>query len=73
MKFKLHFQRRYSVLITIIACAASILMLVKRFGFPEDQLVQILWLSLGFLLLIIVVAAPVALLMRWLASRGDDE
>ncbi len=73
MKFKIHFQRRYSVLITIIACASSILMLVKRFGFPEERLLQILWVSLGLLLAIILVAAPVALLMRWLASRHDDE
>ena len=73
MKFKIHFQRRYSVLITIIACASSILMLVKRFGFPEERLLQILWVSLGLLLTIILVAAPVALLMRWLASRHDDE
>ncbi|MFL0799276.1 MAG: hypothetical protein K6L80_02395 [Agarilytica sp.] len=73
MKFKVRFQRRYSVMITIIACASSILMMVKRFGFPEEQVVQIIWVSLGFLVAIILVAAPIAFLGRWIAERADKQ
>ncbi len=73
MKFKVRFQRRYSVMITIIACASSILMMVKRFGFPEEQVVQIIWVSLGFLLAIILIAAPIAFLGRWIAERGEKK
>ncbi len=73
MKFKIRFQRRYSVFITIIACASSILMLVKRFGFPEEDVVQIVWICVGFLVAIICVAAPVAFISRWLSDRSEKD
>lgn len=71
MKFKVRFQKRSSVIITILACASSILMLVKRFGFPEEQVVQIVWISFGFLIVIMLFAAVIALFFRWLAIRQE--
>lgn len=71
MKFKLRFQRRFSVFITIFACASSILMLVKRFGFPEEEVGQILGICFGFLVVIILLAAPIAFFSRWFADRSE--
>lgn len=48
-------------------------MLVKRFGFPEEDVIQIVWICVGFLAAIICVAAPVAFFSRWLADRSNKE
>ncbi|MFL0809301.1 MAG: hypothetical protein K6L76_02685 [Agarilytica sp.] len=71
MKVKFRFQKRSSVAITTIACASSILMLVKRFGYPEDELIKTIWISLGFLVTIIFIAAALALLIRYFANKNS--
>lgn len=48
-------------------------MLVKRFGFPEEDVVQIVWICAGFLFAIICIAAPVAFVSRWLADRSEQD
>lgn len=73
MKVKFRFQKRSSVVITTLACASSILMLVKRFGYPEEELVKTIWISAGFLLLIILLAGVVALGIRYLHRRQVED
>lgn len=74
MKFKLHFQRRFSVMITIITCASAIYMMVKNFGYPQERVLEIAVTSVILLAVILVIALPVALLIRWVNNRrGRDE
>ena len=69
MKFKVRFNRRYSVFITLFACAASIWMLVRMFDFPLDMLVRIALICVVSMLIIVLLAAPIAFIGRWFADR----
>ena len=71
MKFKIRFQRRYSVFITLMACAASVVMMMRNFGLPEETVIKYAWICLFLLAAILVVAAPLALIMRWLSNRRE--
>ncbi len=73
MKFKVHFQRRLSVIITIFACASSILMMVKRFGFPEEEVINSIWISAGFLVVIIFIAVIIAFVIRLISDKREKE
>lgn len=73
MKFKIRFQRRFSVMITIIACASAIYMMMKNFGYPQERVVEIAITSFILLGAILAIALPVALLLRWLSNRRERD
>ena len=73
MKFKIRFQRRFSVMITIIACASAIYMMVKNFGFPQERVLEIAVTSVILLGAILVIALPVALVIRWVNNRRERD
>lgn len=69
MKIKIRFNKRHGLITTLLACAFSIWMMVRSFGFPADQVMKIAWICLLFLAAIIIISAPIALVSRWLADR----
>lgn len=74
MKFVVRFQRKVSVMITIIACASAIWFMVKRFAFPEETVIEFLIMCLVLLFFVILVTAPIALIGRWFADKaGRDD
>lgn len=73
LKLRFKVNKKFNLLITILACASSIGMMVVRFDYPVEKVFTVLWISMGLLVLLIVLAAPVALLLRWFNSRSDED
>jgi Flp pilus assembly protein TadB len=72
MKIKLRFGRRYSVFITIAACAAAVVMMVKNFGLEPQAVLEFALIIVILLLALVVVAAPLAFALRWLVNRRNQ-
>ncbi|WP_188151549.1 hypothetical protein [Teredinibacter waterburyi] len=72
MKFKFKISKRYNMIVSLLACVAALWMLVTRFGYPVEKIIEIFWICLAFLVVVFLITAPLALLLRWLLSRGDD-
>ena len=72
VKFKIKISKRYNMIVSMIACGAALWMLVTRFGYPVEKIIEIFWVCLVFLIVVFLVTAPLALLLRWILSRGDD-
>ena len=60
MKIKIAFKRRQTVYITILACAASLWMMVSRFGVSPEKLLTYLAISVALILVLILLAAVIA-------------
>ena len=73
LKIKIRFNRRYSTFITLLACAFSLSMMVRTFGFPVEELTKIGVISLISLVSIVLIAAPLALLLRYIANKHEQE
>ena len=61
---KVKFNRRYSLYITIVACAVSVWLMVGSFGFPVSEVIKFAWICLLLLAALIVVAALLAYISR---------
>lgn len=72
MKVSVRFNRRLNFVVLLFACAASIAMMVVRFGLTVDTIVQVAWIAVVVIGGIVIIAAPIALLIRWLVSRRDS-
>jgi len=58
--------------VTITACVAALALMVVRFDYSPEKLLQVFWICLILLLAILAVALPAALLLRLLGRRNDD-
>jgi len=73
LKINFKVNKRYNFFVTLFACAAALWMMVTRFNYPVEKLLTIFWICLAALVLILVITAPLALLLRWLAVRRDRD
>ncbi len=71
MKFKVKIDKRFNLRITLIACASAIAMMIVRFDYPPEKVAEIALVSVVLLVLILALAIPAALLLRWLNGRND--
>ena len=72
MKIKIAFKRRQTVYITILACAASLWMMVSRFGVSPEKLLTYLAISVGLILVLILIAALIARGLYALMAAGKN-
>ena len=72
MKIRLKVNKRYQFMVLLSACGASLWMMVVRFGYPVEKLIQGFWIIVVLLGAIVVVALPVAVFLRWLKGRKED-
>ena len=72
VKVKFKMRKGSGMYISIIAGIAFILMAVTRFGFPVEKIIEFLWICFVMLVVLILLAAPVALLIRWWSNRHDS-
>lgn len=71
MKFRIRFNRRHNIYITLFACAACLWMMVARFGLSVDRLISIALISLFFLIAIGGLAAIVGFILRYIQDKKD--
>ncbi len=64
MKFKVRFNRRHNMYITLFACAVGLILLVTRFGLTLEQLGTYALITLGMLLVLVGIAALLGFLLN---------
>ncbi len=69
MKVKFKFNRRYSMVITLLACASSLWLIMTRFHFPAEEVLNIAFICLVLVVPLILFAAIVAFVSRKIADR----
>jgi len=70
IRFKVN--KRFNVFVTVFACAAAIWMMVVRFDYPIEKVFEILWVSVVFLVGLILLAVPFAFILRVWNARHDQ-
>ncbi len=71
MKIRFKFSRRINVFITIFASCAIVAMMIVRFQYPVEEVLEILWVTLFFLVVIVALAAAIGFVFRWIAERRN--
>lgn len=66
MKITFRHSRYISFIVTMLACAASIVMMVKFFDYPVSAVMMYLFVCVTLLLLLIVVSACLAFIFRFI-------
>lgn len=69
MKIKLRFNRRHNTYITVIACAAALVMMVTRFGLPINVFLQYFIITLICVGVLLVLAALTGFLLKLILHR----
>lgn len=62
-------RRGSGIYVSVIAAIAFVYFVIDRFDFPVEKVLEFLWICVVLIVAIILVAAPVALLIRWWANR----
>jgi len=72
LKFKFKFKKRTGVFASLLAGASFIWLATARLGLPREKVVE--WLGISFALLVILVlfAALLAFLLRWIMGRNEN-
>jgi dolichyl-phosphate-mannose--protein O-mannosyl transferase len=71
VKIKIQYNRRYSMVITMLACASSVWMMINTFGFPVENVIKFVWICLVLLVALMLVAVPLAFVMRKLSDSRN--
>lgn len=64
MKLKIKFNRRHSMIITLLASACSLWLMMKSFHFPAEEILKIAVICFVLIVPLIVCAALVAFISR---------
>lgn len=59
-------------MVTLLASASCVWMMVVRFNFPVNKVLNYALISVGMLILLTAVAAPFAFVIHWLRNRNQD-
>ena len=72
MKVKFKMRKGTSIYVSLLAGIAFIWLAVTRLDFPVEKIIEFLWICFLMLVVLILLAAPVALLIRWWSNRHDS-
>ena len=72
MKVKFKTRKGSGIFVSIIAGIAFIFMAVTRFDFPVEKIMEFLWICIVMIIVLVLLAAPVALFIRWWSNRHDS-
>ncbi len=72
MKVKFKVRKGTGTYVSFIAGIAFIIMAVTRFDFPIEKIFEFLWICILMLVILVLLAAPVALLIRWWSNRNKS-
>jgi hypothetical protein len=73
VKFRFKTRKASSIYVSVLAGLAFLYLVVTRFNFPVEKVLEFLWICFVLVVAIIVVAAPLALLIRWWSNRRDRD
>ena len=71
MKFRFKSRKASGIWVSVLAGVAFVWMAVTRFDVPADKVLAFLLMCLLMVVAIVLVAAPVALAIRWWSNRRD--
>ena len=69
MKFKVNFNKRHNIYITLFACFVGLWLMVNRFGLSLSTLLSYTIISVGLLLTVIALAAVAAWILRLISRK----
>lgn len=69
MKVKFKVRKGSGIYVSILAGLAFIAMAITRFDFPAEKVLQFLLVCVAMVAVAMLVAAPLALLVRWWINR----
>ncbi|TVZ39118.1 hypothetical protein P886_3509 [Alteromonadaceae bacterium 2753L.S.0a.02] len=71
MKVKIRVSKRFNLMVTLTACGAALAMMVVRFRYPVEKLLESFWIVLLLLVALLAGAALVGALLYWLTNRDS--
>lgn len=71
MRVKVRLRKGLSVYVSIFAGLAFIFMFITRFNFPVEKVLEFLWVCVVLVVALALLAAPVALAIRWWSNRRN--
>ncbi|VUD48041.1 hypothetical protein TDB9533_01150 [Thalassocella blandensis] len=70
LKVKFKYNRRYSMIITLSACAASLWLMINNFHFPAEEVLRIAAVCFVLIVPLLVIAAAIGFVMRKMSDRN---
>lgn len=71
MKFKFKMRKGSGIYVSVLAGVAFIFLAVTRLDLPVEKILEFLWICLLMVVVLVLLAAPVALAIRWWSNRNS--
>lgn len=69
MKVKFKYNRRYSMIITLSACAVSLWLMINNFHFPAEEVLRIAAVCFALIVPLLLIAAVIGYVLRKISDK----